>query len=153
MRAFSLFLLFTAATSAYAQPAAPPVPGEDWRLVATDEEREVGRVLAFAESSTISRSGNQIGFWLEFRIEKPVEGGDGFRGYVSADCTNYTYGSVELSRLAGTEILEAGGTESGLTAAPGTNMRVVLDNVCKSAFETGEVNPIAFARGYFARQP
>jgi hypothetical protein len=140
------------AAPAAAEPAtAPPPPSGDWRLVVTDEEPDVGRILGFADAGTLVRSGTAVRFWLEYRLEKAAEGADGYRGYVSADCSSHAYGSVGLARLDGARVIEEGGSESGLTARPGTNLRVALDHVCAGTFLSGRVDPVAFARQRFGR--
>lgn len=139
------------AVPALAQAPDPPPPSGDWRLVVTDEEPDVGRVLGFADAGSLARAGDQIRFWLEFRLETAAEGADGYRGFVTADCASYGYGSVGLTALAGDRVVESGGGESGLTAQPGTSMRAAIDNVCAGRFLSGRADPVAFARARFGR--
>jgi hypothetical protein len=141
------------AVAAPAAPAAavPPAPSGDWRLVLEDREPDVGRVLGFADAGTAARAGSEVRFWLEYRLEKAAEGADGYRGFVTGDCAAFTYGSVGLTRLAGARVVETGGEESGLTAAPGSNIRLAIDAVCARAWKSAKVDPVAYAGEHFAR--
>ncbi|HEX6374334.1 MAG TPA: hypothetical protein VFZ91_01290 [Allosphingosinicella sp.] len=148
MTGFGVMILIAAAA---AQAAAPPPAGADWRVVLTDREPDVGRIVAFADAGTMSRTGDKVRFWLEYRLERAAEGADGYRGYVSADCAAFTYGSTGLARLAGARLIEADGEESGLTAAPGTSMRAAIEAVCTKSWRSPRVDPVAHARAEFAR--
>lgn len=130
---------------------APRAPSTDWRVTVTDEEPEVGRIIGFADAGTLTRAGRDVRFWLEYRLEKAAEGADGYRGYVTADCLTFTYGSVGLARLAGPHVIEEGGEESGLTAAAGTSMRVVLETICGGQLPAARVDPVAYAKAEFGR--
>lgn len=140
------------AAVAAAQPGgAPPALSADWRLATADEEPDVGRILGFADAGTLVRTGSEVRFWLEYRLEKAAEGADGYRGYVTADCAAFTYGSVALTRLAGARVIESGGEESGLTARPGTSMRVAIEAACADKWLSPKVDPVAYAREQFGR--
>jgi hypothetical protein len=143
--------LALALLAASADAAPPPVPSGDWRLAVTDEEPDVGRIIGFADAGTMARQGTSVSFWLEYRLENPAEGADGYRGFVTADCSAFTYGTVGLARLAGGKVLEQGGEESGQAAAPGTNMRVVLETVCAGKLPAARLDPVAYAKASFAK--
>ncbi|HYE28266.1 MAG TPA: hypothetical protein VEA61_08540 [Allosphingosinicella sp.] len=145
------FELIASIAAAAAPAPAPPPPGADWRVVLTDSEPEVGRIIGFADAGTMARAGDQVRFWLEYRLERAAEGADGYRGHVSADCGTFTYGSTGLARLAGARVVESGGEESGLTAAPGTTMRAAIEAVCAARWQGPRVDPVAHARAEFAR--
>ena len=150
-RLTALALAAALAAPAAAQAPAPPAPAGGWRLVVTDDEPVVGRGYGFADAGTLSRSGSEVAFWLEYRLAKAAEGADGYRGFVTADCLSYEYGSVGLTSLAGDRVVQTGGSESGLTARPGTNLRVALDNVCAGRFLSGPADPVAYAKARFGR--
>ena len=130
--------------------AAPPAPSGDWRVVLHDREEEVGRIVGFADAGTARKSGSSVSFWLEYRLERGPQGLDGFRGYVTGDCSTYAYGSTDLSAHSGNRLVEQGGVETAKTAEPGTAMRTAIENVCAGRYLSGKTDPIAHARSVFA---
>ena len=50
------FELIASIAAAAAPAPAPPPPGADWRVVLTDSEPEVGRIIGFADAGTMARA-------------------------------------------------------------------------------------------------
>lgn len=97
------------------------------------------------------RDRERVRFWMEYRTERRMNEADGFRAYIEADCASPTYAASEMADLFGDRVVANGGSESGLTAEPGSNMAIALANVCAGRFLSGRVEPIAHAREQFGR--
>ena len=124
----------------------------EWRLVLTDEQEDLGRILAFADVSDIRREGETLHFWLDMRIERPPVTADGSRARIEADCGRLSYRASHASYYVGDRWLKPGPDEPFQVTAPGTNMNVLLGNMCAGRFLSGTVDPVAYTRRFLARE-
>jgi hypothetical protein len=132
--------------------SAPPAPSGDWRVVVNVRDDDVGGIIGFADAGTLQLSGSTVSFWLEYRLERDLDGLDGARGYFTGDCGTYAYASTDVSLYAGSmRLVEQVGVDHQLTAEPGTNVRAAMESVCAGRFLTGRVDPIAHAKSVFVR--
>ena len=87
MRAGPYFIALLLLAASAPAVAAPPAPSGDWRVVVNDREDDVGRIIGFADAGTLQRSGSSVSFCPEYRLERGPDGLDGFRGFVTGDCS------------------------------------------------------------------
>lgn len=144
MRTFLASALLTLITA--------PAAAADWRVVLTDEEEDFGRSVAFVDARTVERTGDDIRFRVDIRIERPPITADGLRGRVRADCRTYSFETSDMSYYVAERLLRAAPAEPAHQAAAGEHMFVLLENLCGGRFLSGSVDPVAYARAFFGRE-
>jgi hypothetical protein len=141
-----------ALSTASAAPTLAQSGGADWRVtVTTQTEEDWGKSVVFVDRASIARSGDTADFLIDIRFEKPPSRADGIRAHVRGDCARHRYELVEQAYYAADARIADGAPSAMADAQPGTSMAATLDKVCAGRVKSSSVDPVLFARTYFAR--
>ena len=143
-------LMAALAAAAAAAPAA--ASAQDWRVVAIDRETQRGISVAYADATSIRRSGDEVRFFMQVRFGSPPPEFDGLRAEMRIECSARRWGSEGSALYLGEQRGQDVGGNPLQEVRPDTNAALILDNLCNGRFESGTVDPAVHSRGVFAGQ-
>ena len=136
-----------AAAALSAVPAA--AAAETWRAISIDESTAHGAAVAYADTDSISRSGDEIRFDYQIHFASPPLDFDRLRGRMRLQCGARLWGTENSARYQGERRGEEFSGGELRPVQPDTNGSVILDNLCSGRFVSGPVDPAAHAREIF----
>jgi hypothetical protein len=126
--------------------------GADWRVaVTTQTEEDWGKSVVFVDRASVARNGDIADFLVDIRFEKSSGQADGVRAHIRGDCARHRYELVEQAYYSADARIADGAPQAMADAQPGTSMAATLDKVCAGRVKSSSVDPVSFARTYFAR--
>jgi len=128
-----------------------PASAADWRLVLSGQESDLGRTMTFVDASSVQRTGDTLLMLVDMRIEKPPVTADASRARLTVHCSERWFAISEASYYVGNRWLKPAPTEARQVAEPGTNMHMLLENICAGRFLSGTVDPVEYSRRAWAR--
>jgi hypothetical protein len=122
---------------------------ETWRAIAIDDTTAHGAAVAYADTDSLSRTGDEVDFDYQVRFSSPPLDFDRLAGRMRIQCGARLWGSEHSAHYLG----ERRGSEFPAVelqpVRPNTNGSVIVDNICSGRFVSGPVDPAAHARAVF----